>query len=349
MLAYALLPGRACGAKLRVSRTKRVQMFCLSRLSAAGLSLASARSYGYDGRVPICNAANRDAPPHLHVGPNWVQEVYMRCFWPVLRWIFQALAILLAAVALFNVAPKWSSPVQHVNSVNSAAFASVACSTSASDHMQKWVWYKLQKVRSSQSWTLPFFRDIFFNATSPFVLDEVNMRVVQFFSQSIGSKILAVFAFATPIVIVFGLTYKMTSGKSLRHALFKAYAVLQDVPGASACDEEDTRSAWVLNLVHVVRIVLTPHKCSQPASAGEVQTSCMHANSHWALDVRSVHHCVGGPVHVRIGAWNCGRGCPVIGAPTQEGQQRYSGERSYSDHAHECYNEQYASPGMLSL
>lgn len=77
---------------------------------------------------------------------------------------------------------------------------------------------------------------------------------MQFFSQNILSKICAVAVIASPFIIVFGVLYQRSSGSPLGPSMFKAYSVLQDVPGASACDEEDgSMSAWVLNLTHLVR------------------------------------------------------------------------------------------------
>ena len=67
---------------------------------------------------------------------------------------------------------------------------------------------------------------------------------------------------ASPFIIVFGLLYQRTSGEPLGSSMFKAYSVLQDVPGASACDEDDGKSAWVLNLTHLV----CPQHRSHPAS-----------------------------------------------------------------------------------
>jgi hypothetical protein len=75
---------------------------------------------------------------------------------------------------------------------------------------------------------------------------------MQFFSQSILAKISAVAVICSPFILGFGYLYKRTSGLPLSRSLFKAYSVLQDVPGASACDEEDDKSAWVLNLTHMV-------------------------------------------------------------------------------------------------
>lgn len=79
---------------------------------------------------------------------------------------------------------------------------------------------------------------------------------MQFFSQSVLSKIFAVAVISAPFIIVFGLLYQRSSGLPLGQSMFKAYTVLQDVPGASACDEEESKSAWVLNMTHIVRTQL---------------------------------------------------------------------------------------------
>jgi hypothetical protein len=58
---------------------------------------------------------------------------------------------------------------------------------------------------------------------------------------------------ATPFVLLFGFLYHSTSGDPLGRSFFKAYAVLQRVPGANACNDEKLPSVWVMNLAHVVR------------------------------------------------------------------------------------------------
>jgi len=45
-------------------------------------------------------------------------------------------------------------------------------------------------------------------------------------------KLCAVILAATPIVIVGGVSYKVATGENLTSALFKAYAIMGDLPGA---------------------------------------------------------------------------------------------------------------------
>ena len=70
---------------------------------------------------------------------------------------------------------------------------------------------------------------------------------------------------ASPFIIVFGILYRRSSGLPLGKSMFKAYSVLQDVPGASACDEEDGASAWVLNMTHLVRTHSSQHTADSVA------------------------------------------------------------------------------------
>eukprot|EP00892_Ulva_mutabilis_P008060 jgi/Ulvmu1/5626/UM023_0165.1 len=115
------------------------------------------------------------------------------------------------------------------------------------------------KANCSHAWThmLPHamqFASI--TASKPSVMDEFNRwalyKMQKFFSQSIISKIAAVGAVAVPLVLFFGYLYRKASGKSMGQSMFQVYSVLQDTPGATACDEENKQSALVLNVVWIV-------------------------------------------------------------------------------------------------
>ena len=83
---------------------------------------------------------------------------------------------------------------------------------------------------------------------------------VQVCFESILARLCAVALMALPFVVVFGYAYQRTSGVPLGRSLFKAYAVLQRVPGANACNDEKLPSVWVMNLTHVVcpSVILLP-------------------------------------------------------------------------------------------
>lgn len=67
---------------------------------------------------------------------------------------------------------------------------------------------------------------------------------MQFFSQSIFSKIAAVAAVAVPLVLVFGYVYKRVSGKSMGKAMFQVYSVLQDTPGVCSILYHSAAGLW---------------------------------------------------------------------------------------------------------
>ena len=48
---------------------------------------------------------------------------------------------------------------------------------------------------------------------------------------NILTKLMALVILGTPFIVVGGLLYKQASGSTWREALFKSYAVLQNVPG----------------------------------------------------------------------------------------------------------------------
>lgn len=95
--------------------------------------------------------------------------------------------------------------------------------------------------------------------------------VLQFCSQSILARLLAVALLAVPFVLTFGFAYQRTSGVSLGRSLFKAYAVLQRVPGANACNDEKLPSVWVMNLTHVVRLH-APHLFTAVLSLADLRS-----------------------------------------------------------------------------
>ena len=57
--------------------------------------------------------------------------------------------------------------------------------------------------------------------------------LLQLLTMNIMTKLLALVILGTPFVAVGGLLYKQASGSTWREALFKSYAVLQNVPGQS--------------------------------------------------------------------------------------------------------------------
>ena len=55
---------------------------------------------------------------------------------------------------------------------------------------------------------------------------------MQVFSKNAFSKILAVAALSTPLVVVTGFAYSRASGKNMGESMYQTYTVLQDTPGA---------------------------------------------------------------------------------------------------------------------
>ncbi|KAL3146236.1 hypothetical protein ABBQ32_002939 [Trebouxia sp. C0010 RCD-2024] len=68
-------------------------------------------------------------------------------------------------------------------------------------------------------------------------------------TMNIMTKLLALVILGTPFVVVGGLLYKQASGSSWREALFKSYAVLQNVPGADATVEPNYKASLVINSI----------------------------------------------------------------------------------------------------
>eukprot|EP00892_Ulva_mutabilis_P008063 jgi/Ulvmu1/5629/UM023_0168.1 len=144
-------------------------------------------------------------------------HVWTGCVWHFLR--ASVLPILLSAAAVATWGVAFASQAIATTLPPTLRFASIAASRpSMFDEFNRWAIYNMQK----------------------------------FFSQSILAKIAAVAAFAVPLVLVFGYWYRRTSGKPMEDSMFQVYSILQDAPGATACDEPDRKSGFVLNLVWVI-------------------------------------------------------------------------------------------------
>eukprot|EP00210_Caulerpa_lentillifera_P005664 g5417.t1 len=79
--------------------------------------------------------------------------------------------------------------------------------------------------------------------------DVVQYRFQKILSQQMFGKLCAVLLAATPIVILGGISYKLATGQNLSDALFKAYTIMTDLPGADMVDEQHTVATIICNVI----------------------------------------------------------------------------------------------------
>ena len=73
--------------------------------------------------------------------------------------------------------------------------------------------------------------------------------LVQLLTMNIMTKLLALLLLGAPFVAGGGLLYKLASGSTWQEALFKSYAVLQNVPGQSKFQFPSFRGKLLLRVL----------------------------------------------------------------------------------------------------